>query len=311
VWHRLFEWVAQSTQALSSQWDTWRGHRVALIDGTCVSMAEEPALRAAFGSCRSKGREGRYPLARMVTLALANTLAVIGHAVGRYQDSEPGLMWPLLETLSPGDLLVGDRRFAAAHYYARYRTMGLEFITRKHHRLRLSKLKVLWRLGPNDVVAVVCVNPVSRRKDPSLPATVTVRVIGITACVRGRCKAMWLVTSLLDGELYPAAEIAARLITLNLVRTLMMEAAQAEGVDPWRISYAETVRVLLAFSPPLAAVRSGHRLLRIYRAMLHEISLHLVPERPGRNEPRMARREKKHYPTLRTTRKQWRLTNAA
>ena len=48
-----------------------------------------------------------------------------------------------------------------------------------------------------------------------------------------------------------------------------------------------------------------------YDAMLTEIAAHRINVRPIRNEPRAVRREAKHYPSLKTTRAEWRLTHAA
>jgi len=105
-------------------------------------------------------------------------------------------------------------------------------------------------------------------------------------------------------------EIMARLVALNVVRTIVLEAAAVTGVDPLRISFVHTVRAILSFSPALA--RSPVFLLpEIYQAMLREIASHLIPSRPGRLEPRAICRERKHYPALKVTRAQWRNQHAA
>ena len=39
LWKNLFEWVSQQSQKLSVTFDKWKGHRVVLLDGTCVSMS--------------------------------------------------------------------------------------------------------------------------------------------------------------------------------------------------------------------------------------------------------------------------------
>ena len=105
-------------------------------------------------------------------------------------------------------------------------------------------------------------------------------------------------------------EIAARLIAVNIVRMIMIEAATKGDVDPVRISFVHAVRAILNFAPALAC-EPIWRLPQIYKAMLVEIGTHLVPERPGRKEPRAVTRERKHYPKLRSTREQWRKKNAA
>jgi len=105
-------------------------------------------------------------------------------------------------------------------------------------------------------------------------------------------------------------EIAARLIAVNIVRMIILEAALQHNVDPLRIGFVHATRAILAFAAALAT-EPIWKVRTIYSAMLTEIAAHLVPERPGRNEPRAARREQKHYPSLRTTRIAWRLANAA
>ena len=98
-------------------------------------------------------------------------------------------------------------------------------------------------------------------------------------------------------------------MALNIVRIIMLQAAGADGVDPLRISFVHALRATLTFAYALG-VEPMWKLPLIYQAMLKEIASHLVTERPGRNEPRMVRREPKHYPTLKTTRKEWRLQHA-
>ncbi len=105
-------------------------------------------------------------------------------------------------------------------------------------------------------------------------------------------------------------EVAARLIAVNIVRMIMLEAAIEKGVDPIRLSFVYAVRTVLSFAPALACEPIS-KLPGIYKAMLVEIGTCLVPERPCRNEPRAVRRVYKSYPKLGGTREQWRKTYAA
>ncbi len=105
-------------------------------------------------------------------------------------------------------------------------------------------------------------------------------------------------------------EFAARCLALNIVHAVLVEAASLHHLDPLRISFAHAVRAILIFSPALAC-ESIFRLPAIYRAMISEIAHHLVPERPGRIEPRAVRRDHKHYPSLKETRAEWRRRYAA
>jgi hypothetical protein len=349
VWEQLFAWLAERAQELSAAvGDRWRGLRLVLIDGFTVSMPDQPELFAAFG--RGHGRHGpyKYPLARVVSLALANSLTLIGYRLGGYHASENALAGELLPLLGPGDLLIGDRRFAGAHYYAHYLAQGVQFLTRVHQRLKLGRLPRLAVYGPGDFITSLRVNETYRREHPEMPETVTVRLIQMSARVRGRRRVLWLATSLLDAKLYPAREIAelyfrrwrietlfreikiglgadvlrsltpdgvrkeivARLLAVNVVRTIMLEAAQEHGLDPLRISFTAALRTILAFAPDMASAPIA-LLPLVYHAMLREIASQLVPKRPGRNQPRCIRRERQHYPYIQITRAQWRIQHAS
>jgi hypothetical protein len=348
VWEQLCASISRKAQRLAEAFAYWRGHRVVLLDGTCVSMPDEPALRQAFGTNTGYHGEGRYPLARVVSLCLAGTMTMISYALGGYKQDETKLAYSILHTLKKGDLLVADRHFAAAHYYWHYLSVGLEFLTRAHQRLKVSHIRRVHSFSGNDFLGWLPVNKKYRRQHPGLPAKILVRFIQATVRIRGKRQVLWLVTSLLDDRRYPAAEIvqiygrrwrieslfeqlkirlsadvlrscspdgvrkelAARCIALNIVHSIMLEAASRHGVDPMRISFAHAVRAVVMFSPALAC-EPIFKLPQIYDALLSEIAAHLVPERLGRNEPRAVRRERKHYPALRRTRAEWRKRYAA
>ncbi len=166
--------------------------------------------------------------------------------------------------------------------------------------------------------------------------------------IRGRGRDIWLVTSLLDAAEYPADEIAtlylqrwrietlfrqfkvnfssdqlrsksvdainkevaARICAINIVRTIMLEAATENNVAPMRLSFVAAVRTIIAYAPALG-LRPLHQLPTIYHAMLKEIASHIAPERQGRLEPRGLAHDPKHYARLRMTRAQWRDQYAA
>ena len=349
VWEQLFAWLSDRAQELAEEaGDRWRGLRLVLIDGFTVSMPDKPELFEAFGRARGKHGPYKYPLARVVVMVLANSLNVIGYRLGRYHDSENALAEELQPDLRSGDLLIGDRRFAGAHYYAAYLARGVQFLTRVHQCLKLDRLLRSQVLGPGDFLTSLRLNEVYRRAHPELPKSVTVRLIQVEARVRGKRQLFWLVTSLLDAKLYPASEVAelysrrwrietlieeikiglgadvlrsltpegvrkefaARMLATNVMRSIMLEAAMKHGVDPLRISFKTTLRTVLVFAPALGNAPIW-RLPAVYQAMLQEIASQLVPRRPGRNEPRCIRRELQHYPYLRMSRAEWRRLHAS
>ena len=326
----------------------WRGHRVVDLDGTCLSMEDNPELMARFGTCNTKHGPGRYPLARVVVAMLWGTMTVLGYAVGGYAVSEQALAAELMALLVPGDLAVGDRHFAGANYYAKYIEQGVEFLTRVHQRLKIGRLKRLVTYSSDDFVVDMRVGKKHRAEDPSLPKSIPVRIIRIEGRVRGKFQSIWLATSLLDAERYPAGEIArlyaerwrietmfrelkvtggadvlrskkpdgvrneiaARMTAMNLVRIVMLEAATGHGKEPTRLSFSAALRHVVSASLRMSTAPAWE-LGALYEIMLEDIAAETVPERPGRNEPRMKRRETKHYEALRTTRAAWRQASAA
>jgi len=82
LWEKLCTYISKKAQAWAESFAYWRGHRVVLLDGTCVSMPDEPALFETFGTNTGYHGKGRYPLARVATLCLAGTMTVIVYALG-------------------------------------------------------------------------------------------------------------------------------------------------------------------------------------------------------------------------------------
>ena len=348
LWIELFSWVSLQSQRLFMQYDKWKGHRVVLADGTCLSMADKPELFKTFGTNDGYHGKGKYPLARLVTLCLANTMTVINYAIGRYNQDETAMLFSILKSLQKGDLLMADRHFAAAHYYWYYQQHSVEFLTRAHQCLKVNRIKRIHSYSRNDFIGSLNIGKSYRLNDPRLPSHVMVRFIKAMVCVRGQRKEIWFATSLLDNKKYPTKtivelygkrwrietvfrefkinfssdvlrsqspdgvrkEIIARLTAINIVRTIMLETSMEHNVDPQRISFVGALRIIIGFSPALAT-SSFWLLPVIYRAMLTEIASAFVPERPGRIEPRMVRRELQHYPSLKKTRKLWRLRYVA
>jgi len=86
--------ACQQAQEYSASVDKWRGHRVVLADGTCLTLPNEPELRRDFPPPKGNHGYGRYPLLRTVCLSLAQTMTVINYRIGRYTEDENTLLKP-------------------------------------------------------------------------------------------------------------------------------------------------------------------------------------------------------------------------
>ena len=93
-------------------------------------------------------------------------------------------------------------------------------------------------------------------------------------------------------------ELFTRLIAHNLIRCLMAQAATEHHVALDRISFKGTLDALRHFAPALARARSRKRRQKLWDQLLHTLAADLVPERPGRREPRALKRRPKPFPPL-------------
>ena len=170
-----------------------------------------------------------------------------------------------------------------------------------------------------------------------LPTQLTVRAVKGSCYRKGfRVRRVTVVTTLLDPQLYPAQQILqaylrrwrlemclddlktslqmetlrgrtpgtlqremfARLIAHNLVRCTMAQAASHHEVPLERLSFKGSLDAVRHFAHAMARARSRARRQRLWQMLLQTLARDLVPERPGRREPRAIKRKKNKYPRL-------------
>jgi hypothetical protein len=119
--------IAQAADEASAPWSTWRGHRVLALDGTALSMEDNPELKSEFGVPNTKHGLGRYPLVRMTVAMLGGTMAIVDYELGPYRSAENAMAMKMLPRYRRGDLVLADRRFAGANYYAAYQRRGVDY----------------------------------------------------------------------------------------------------------------------------------------------------------------------------------------
>jgi len=348
VLDQLGRYSSELAQTFSDEAAHSHGFRLVSIDGTCVSMSDQPALRTAFGRANSKHGQSRYPQARLVVAALAQTGVVLDHRLAPYRTSEQRLGLDLLASLRPGDLLLADAHFAGSNLYFRYLQQGLDFITPVHQRLRVDRLRRLRQYDDRSFVAEVPIWACHRRKYPFLPEQLTLRFVPVRLRSRRGRPMTWLVTSLLDGRRYSAERIrgwysqrwpvetiigqlkqplsanvlrsktvdgvhketTAKIMALNLIRCLMLQAAARHRRPPDRLSFSLAQRLVVAYSLRMSHAPAGC-LPDLYHDLLDAIARTTVPHRPGRVEPRAIRREPRHYERLKIPRHHWHLLHAS
>lgn len=346
IWQGVDQWIDTEIEKEFGREALWRGHRLIGIDGTCVSMSDTQELQQTFGRTQSKHGPSRFPIARVVFGFTLNTQITVSHSINHYQTSEQALLQDMFKDFKKGDLIICDRHFAGANLYEQYKKTGLEFITPLHQRQNVDRLKKVKEHSPDDYLVELPLTKKHLREDPSLPEYITVRLLKLQTKIRGRETTLWLVTSLLDAQDYPAREIKnlykkrwkvetlieeikiwlgsdilrskmaegihkelyARIVAGNLIHWLILKAAKKHHKDSERISTTAATRLIHCYSLKMSEAPE-ERLANLHEELLDKIADSIVPYRPNRIEPRMKRRDLKHYPILHSSRAQWRRDN--
>jgi hypothetical protein len=170
-----------------------------------------------------------------------------------------------------------------------------------------------------------------------LPAQLTLRVVRCQLRIPGfRTQKVVLVTTLLDCAKYPPSALSAlyrrrwemeltlrhlkttlqmehlscltpenierelrfHLLVYNLVRRLMLEAARRHRVPLTRVSFAGALAAARRTAEALLQVQRQRQRRKLMDELYRVLAADLVPERPGRREPRAIKRRPKPYPRL-------------
>ena len=346
IWNNLNQWINKKIDKEFGEEAKWRGHRVIGVDGTCVSMSDEAELSERYGKSKSKFGLSRFPIAQMVFAFTLKTRVTVAHQIGAYKLSEQELLRRMYAQMNGGDLIIGDRHFAGANLYVEYQQYGLEFITRTHQRLKVGRLKRVKEYSKKDFIVKLPLTLKHRRKNKDLPEYVLVRILEVRAKLRGKMEQLWLVTSLLDAKKYPgndvkdlyrkrwtvetlieeqkiwlgsdvlrsktakgiSKEIYARIIAGNLIHWLILKAARKHKIAAKQISTSAATRLISHYSIRMGDA-SKKRLGDLYEKLLDKIAGSIIPYRPNRLEPRLKKRDQKHYSILHASRAQWRKDN--
>jgi hypothetical protein len=261
---------------------TWFGLELTVFDGTVVDLAATPEMTAQFAIPSG----GRFPQARLVTLASCGTRRVRAAALDSCAVSEQALVDRLTDALGPGTLNLADRNFFAMHRWIAFTATDAHLAWRVKNgakSLPASIIEVLGdgsqrvRLRESNSMLYARRRATGDATAPRLPDTIA-RLVEFTLLVtdrsgRTRSSRFRILTTLLDHHAYPAQAIAA----------LYAERWQAEVVY-YRIKV--TLRgpgIRLRGQTPALARQEIWGLLIVYNALCDlatrtAVALHVDPD---------------------------------
>ena len=311
----------------------WRGRAVRLVDGTTLSMADTPANQARYPQPRSQQPGLGFPLCRLVALICLGSGVIMDAASGGYHgkgSDEQTLLRAMLDTLTRGDVLLGDALYAAYFLLADLSERGVDGVFEQHGmRRHVTNFEDGLVLGERDHLVSLSkpkLKPawMTQAHYDRAPDTVIVREL--------RVGGETLITTLLCPKQTPKAavkllyrqrwqveldlrnikttlgmqtlscrtpdmamkEIWVYLLAYNLLRLVMAQAALSVGCLPRQLSFKHTLQLVDAWRYHGLGEATENAL----NALLELIGQQRVANRPGRVEPRAIKRRPKPFPLL-------------
>jgi hypothetical protein len=207
--------LAQEAQA-PADWK-WFGRPVKIVDGTTVSMPDTPDNQAAYPQPSSQRPGLGFPLVRVLGVFSLATGMILDLRFARFagkHQSELGMFREVLDTFSPGDVVLTDRYFCSWFEIALSIQHGIDVVMRLHQS-RTADFRRGRRLGTGDHL-VAWPKP-AKRPDwmdqatyDALPNQLVIREVRRRVPVPGyRSREVVVATTLTDAEAFPSDEIAA------------------------------------------------------------------------------------------------------
>ena len=273
----LFAVVCQPMATEATAGAFYRRWRLVAVDGTTFDLPDTGANANFFGrpgSARGAGK-GAFPQVRVTALGECGTHAIFAAELGALAVHETELARRLLAHLRAGMLLIADRGFYGFDLWRAAAATGADLLW----RVRSSAvLPVAEQLADGSYLSrIYAARDKNRHADP-----VTVRVVEYT--LAGQPAVYRLITTILDPAQAPAPDLAALyaqrwefeislgelkthqgapqmvlrshtpagvqqevwgfLLVHYAIRTLMHQAALDDGIDPDRVSFTRTLRLV-------------------------------------------------------------------
>jgi hypothetical protein len=140
----------------------YRGWRLMGLDSTVLDVPDTPANARAFGRPGSARAPGAFPQIRLLALCELGTHAVCGLSLKPCPRNEQVMAPALLALLEPGMLLLWDRGFFSYDLVRRVLATGAHLLARVQTRLTLAPLR---RLEDGSYLAKLYPSALARRQD--------------------------------------------------------------------------------------------------------------------------------------------------
>ena len=314
---------------------------IKVVDATSFQMPDTAKNRSQYHYPTGQKKGCGFPVARALAIFSLASGALHQLVTAACYTAELVMLKPLWDTFVRGDIVLGDRMYGCFSLLALFPQRGVDLVARLNQG-RQTKLRRKDRRAPDDWQSTFqkpyTIPPYMTKEEwQRLPKEIPVRIIRCRLSRKGfRTHTVWLVTTLLDIQTYPAAaiaelygwrwqmelsfrdlkttlrmemlrcltpamiekEIRMGLIAYNCLRALMAEAAVLRHLPRQRISFKGTLDAIRSFHPEMLRARSAPQVRRLHARLLEILAEDALPLRPNRAEPRAVKRRPKPYPLL-------------
>lgn len=313
------------------------GLRLVAIDGTVEDVPDTAANVRAFGRLHSTRGPAAWPQVQGVYLVEVGSHALIDAGFWPIHTSERVGGFRLLRSVTPEMLVMWDRGFHDYEMLRAVRQRGGHVLGRLPAHVKPQRVR---SLPDGSYLAHLVPSPYHRRKAGERLLARIVEYTLTDPALPGYGERYRLVTTLLDPAVAPAFEVAcayherweielvidevdshqrlagrplrsqqpvgviqelyALLLAHYAVRRVMLDAANAVGVDPDRLSFTHALRVIQESLPEFQLVDQAD-LPRLYQRLVRDVARERLPARGLRSNPRVVKRKMSNFRLKRAT----------
>lgn len=329
VVRRLYEDVVSLLGKPETPGAFYQGMRLMAIDGFVLDVADTEKNERAFGRPRTNRAPGAFPQARILSLCEIGSHVLWKSLIKPCTRGEIPMARHLMRYLEEGMLLLWDRNFLGYDLLEKVISRRAQLLARIKKNLIFKPIE---EFPDGSYLAKFYRSPKDRRHDRDGILVRVVDYTFHDKNRPGSGEQHRLLTTLLDAEAHPAEtlielyherweeeiaidelkthqrersvlrsqtpsgvvqEIHGMLISHYLIRVLIQEAATEQNVDPDRISFTDTLKILRCRLPECPV---GERSLRQwFRNLIEEISQEKLPPRRNRINPRVIKKKMSNW----------------
>ena len=291
-----------------------QGRRVIVADGTGLSMPDTTTNQEVWPQQSHQKLGCGFPQARLCACFDLQTSILSSYELGNKKSSEIPLLRRQRRSFSKGDIFLGDKGFSSYFDFSNFTDQGVDSVATIARRRPITASQADSVLGENDLITHWNKPVLNKRSSytkaqwEALPDRLSIRQIKVNVTKKGfRSIHFYIVTTLLDPELYPTneivdlyfqrwdvelsfrhikttmgmdilrcktpdmvrKEIVMHMIVYNCIRQLMFESSERFNVSLRRVSFKGSLQAIRQWEPRL--------------------------KRTNRREPRVLKRRPKNY----------------